>query len=172
LQELADSTAACERNLWRISRSRRSRRRLLHNRTLSQGAISNMQLSGPALRSRDALLARRGAHARHTCLGQPTAEQGRKRGNHLDAPAYPLYQMRTATGSHPVRCCGIEESGTAVLRSQRTVSPSASADGSQQCEKQSSGNQVSPGLPYSNTTELAGIMNQRHAGHPPRRSAS
>jgi hypothetical protein len=31
-------------------------------------------------------------HARHTCLGQPTAEQGRERGNLLDAPAYPLYQ--------------------------------------------------------------------------------
>jgi hypothetical protein len=31
-------------------------------------------------------------HARHTCLGQPTADQGSERGNHLDAPAYPLYQ--------------------------------------------------------------------------------
>jgi hypothetical protein len=31
-------------------------------------------------------------HARHTCLGQPTADQGCERGNHLDAPAYPLYQ--------------------------------------------------------------------------------
>jgi hypothetical protein len=40
-------------------------------------------------------------------------------------------------------------------------------------EKQSVGNQVSPGLPYPNTTELAGFMKVNdHAGHPPRRSAS
>jgi hypothetical protein len=40
-------------------------------------------------------------------------------------------------------------------------------------EKQSNGNQVSPGLPYQNTTELAGFMKVNdHAGHPPRRSAS
>jgi hypothetical protein len=40
-------------------------------------------------------------------------------------------------------------------------------------EKQSSKNQVSPALPYPNTTELAGFMKVNdHAGHPPRRSAS
>jgi hypothetical protein len=40
-------------------------------------------------------------------------------------------------------------------------------------EKQSVKNQVSPGLPYPNTTELAGFMKvNNHAGHPPRRSAS
>src|SRR5208282_3432532 len=61
--------------------------------------VRNSRQHGPAIanqaphRHRQAKLGacrgREPPHARHTCLGQPTADQGCERGNRLDAPAYP-----------------------------------------------------------------------------------